>query len=138
MRHILCLLLLTAFSGYQPTSTAASPLEKPEGEACVATGAFKLSPQRDFLTMEAQCGETTKEVRAPRLKEQPKIFRIPFKAAVVSIMGEEDDNVVLHVHYQAEDVHHMRSLPASNEGKYGYSFAELVPETVQPLPLTRK
>lgn len=106
-------------------------------EVCRATGAFNLSQDHGFLTMEAKCNTAMREVKAERLTKQPNIFRIPFRDAVVSIMKEGEDEPLLHFHYIREDGHHIVTLHRVEDAKYAYSFENLVPEKAEPLPLTR-
>jgi hypothetical protein len=129
-----------------PAATAHASAEKPvalveatEAGGCIATGEFNLSPKHDHLAMRVLCPDG-RRLRAPRLGgTTPNIFRIPFERAVVSIMGEEDGAVTLHLHYEldGDDIHHIASLPELR-GEYTYSFAMFVPHLVKPLPVVNK
>ncbi len=109
---------------------------------CEATGRFNLGNDHDHLSMEVQCSDgEAKLLDAPRLTEKPNIFHIPFKLAVVSIMGEDSGRIKLHLHYynsQADDVQKIVRLHPDSEGEFTYSFEELVDVKIAPIPLGRK
>ncbi len=77
---------------------------------------------------------------APRLKDKPNIFDIPFADAVVSVV-QESDNMVVKLHYLDDggEFHHVELAGRAGEDgeKYTYSFAGLSPDTVAPLGTPR-
>ncbi len=104
--------------------------------ACYATGAFNLDPNREYLLMEVMCEDGhARTLRAPKLDKQENIFQIPFRMAVVSII-EEKDKLVLHLHYYENEKQQV--VPLYVSGKfYRYSFANLVPTKVTPIPIQK-
>ncbi|MFH0838547.1 MAG: hypothetical protein V1880_04755 [Patescibacteria group bacterium] len=116
---------------------------------CIVTGEFNIAPDGDKLLMETWCTEDKPapgsgmsllhpaDTEAPRVPGK-HVFRILFKDAVVSV-AEIDGQKEVRLHYrdpvgQFHDV----LLPPQQGKKYEYSFADLSPDTVKPIGVTRE
>ena len=122
------------------------PTERRQVEfLCVVTGEFNVAPDGQQLLMEKWCVEAVPpgnggiammQVEDTKVDRMPgkHVFRIMFRDAVVSVqdLGAGKREVRLHYRDPNGVFHHVDLTPRTGE-KYEYSFADLSPDTVEPL-----
>lgn len=118
--------------------------KKPKvNQICLATGAFRLSSDRNRLFMETWCvrteGKATSAFKREDtvvIKSAPFVFDVPFAHSAVSVRTK-DDRLVVRLHFrkkgEGKDVDpHVRILHKRIGAAYEYSFNDLVPDTIYP------
>jgi|GEM_PF-5552965 len=111
---------------------------------CIQTGNFNLSPDDEKLLFQTMCVErnpTSGKVRVLHVRDSiamrlpgKHVFRIQFQDSVVSVqdLGRGKREVVLH-YRDGRGTFHEVTLPEQNGKEYRYSFANLTPDTVEPI-----
>lgn len=112
---------------------------------CIVTGKFNLADDEQSLTMETWCVESrptggggismiqVEDTKADRVPGK-HVFRILFRDATVSVQNLSGGLREVRLHYQdPQGTFHHVSLTSRPGEKYQYSFAELSPDTIEPL-----
>jgi hypothetical protein len=119
------------------------PTERVTIEAmCLPTGEFNLAADGESLRMETWCVERhadatpaivpTAETVSYRVPGH-NIFRISFRNAFVSVESVNGKSEVRLNYQDTNGAVHYVALPARKGQRYSYSFAQLSPDTVEPL-----